>query len=70
MRNRGYYINSLRAWREELISDQRKNIARYLRMEKMNHPDAPDQKALIDLGDKFIGMISAAEGLAMDVPKR
>jgi hypothetical protein len=62
--NRGYYMNSLRSWREELISDQRKNIARLLRMERMNHPDASDQKALIRLQDKFIGLITEAEGRA------
>ena len=51
---RGYYLNSLRAWKADLQKQLRQSMARHARMEKMSHPDKPDQGKLIDLTRGFI----------------
>lgn len=57
---RGWYINGLKSWRNEMQQEQRLSRARHARLVKMSHPVADDQKALIELRDKFLNEIVAA----------
>lgn len=56
---RGYYLNSLRAWKSDLQKQLRQLMARHARMEGMFHPDRPDQGRLIDLKREFISRIDS-----------
>lgn len=59
-RRSGYYLNGLRAWRDELIVDNRINVRRLDTMTKINHPDAEGQMKLLDLRTSVIGQIERA----------
>lgn len=61
MRNRGYYLNSLRAWNDELLRSQKISVTRLRSLQRANHPDAEDQELLIDLRATVIGLIIEAE---------
>ena len=69
MRNRGYYLNSLRSWRHELQEKQQTSKARLSRMQEMNHPDAGDQELYIALRAHIIGLIDIAEAEALKTHK-
>lgn len=56
---RGYYRNSLMAWKAGLQKQLRQLMARHARMEGMSHPDRPDQGKLIDLTREFIQRLDA-----------
>jgi hypothetical protein len=58
--SRGYYTNSLNAWRSDLLEQLRKLMARYARMERMHHPDKADQGRLIELTKRMIAMVENA----------
>lgn len=58
MTSRGYYLNSLRAWKADLNKQLRQLMARHARMQGMFHPDTPDQGRLIDLTQHFIRWIN------------
>ena len=51
---RGYYLNSLKAWRVDLYKQLRQEMARYNRMEGSFHPDRPDMGRLCDLTKEII----------------
>jgi uncharacterized protein (DUF2225 family) len=64
MSSRGYYRNSLKAWRDDLLKQRREGMARYARMEKMGHPDKNDQGILLDINRQLIEVIEAAQRVA------
>jgi hypothetical protein len=51
---RGYYLNSLKAWRIDLYKQLRQEMARYNRLEGSFHPDRPDMGRLCDLTKEII----------------
>ena len=58
--NRGYYTNGLKTWMSDLEKRRDMLVARYRRMEKMNHPSADDQLLLLDLNKRMIDMVGEA----------
>lgn len=63
-RNRGYYRNSLKAWRARLLKERRLSAARHERMKAMMHPDADDQGLCVRHLEQILEVIDNAERVA------
>ena len=60
-RNRGYYRNSLKAWRDDLLKQRRSGLARLERMKNMSHQDACDQAMLLEINQGMIDLVESAQ---------
>jgi hypothetical protein len=58
--SRAYYRNSLNAWRDKLLRERRRLMARYAVMERQRHPDKNDQGILMDINRQMIGIVESA----------
>lgn len=61
---RGYYRNSLKAWRARLQKERRLCAARHERMKNMGHPDANDQGLCVRHIEQMLEVIDSAERVA------
>lgn len=57
---RGYYKNSLTAWKANLLRQRRQLMARYASMEKSGHPDKRDQGYLLEINEEMLGLVNRA----------
>lgn len=62
--NRGYYRNSLKAWRARLLKEHRLSVARHERMKAIGHPDAHDQGLCVRHLEQMLDVIDCAERVA------
>lgn len=68
---RGYYLNTLLSWRDDLLKQRRRLMARYAVMERTNHPDKRDQGYLLEINAEAMTNINNALrplGAAMKEP--
>lgn len=63
--SRGYYINSLQAWRSDLAKREKSLAARLRRLQKTGHPIADDQLLLLDVNARMKRVVEEALTVAV-----
>jgi hypothetical protein len=65
VKERGYYLNSLKSWRDRLAHERRLLSRRYISMHRMKHPDTNDQGILMDINRQMIEVVEEAQRVAV-----
>jgi hypothetical protein len=57
--NAGYYINSLKAWKDDFERQQKASHSRLRALQRQKHPCTEQQQKLIDMRQAWINQIDA-----------